>query len=335
MNANRHLNFGLFVPVGVVFLFVFVLVCLTEAPSIRYHERYRSHYVEIYEREEPIDVVFAGSSRANRGFYISRLQEDLSRFYGGREPVLVKLAIAGQGTDAQTRLLLDLLEHRKVNLIFFQIDKAREKRRSKPTHRNLKKIGRLGDILFTPLPRMNFFERVTHRTELMYMRIAEMLDDCVSRFSYCTPHREHDSLVIHPRSTQMSELLRVVKKMKRDRGGDYFSGPLRKWSYKEKENFRTHYYINRLLEAARKHDTKVVLVDIPKFGWTQLDPGFVDAVKKEYGVDYLYLSKEVLLELGLGGGYGDHGHVNLKGEPFVRRLIVEYFMENYREQEAL
>jgi hypothetical protein len=309
------------------------LVLISDRPEIRYHKQYSDLRQAIYEQKGSVDIAVGGSSRVRRGMFEPFLQKSLAPYFGGRQPVIYNLGLAGNGTDAQIRILLELLERRKVDYIFFQLYQVRDNKFS--THRNLRKFGTLEDILWTPIGEYGWAETTSHRLQLLYQRISEMLDNCVAEPASCEskPARLEDAKSTDkaaPRVVDVERQQRFLRNREEKRGGEYFRDPPRSWTFESGRDARTAYYLDRLISVARAKGTTVVFIDLAKFEWNTLAEGFPEYVKKRFGVDYLYLDAEELRELGKVG-YGDYGHVNLRGEPTFRRMIVDYFKRRSTE----
>lgn len=313
---------------------------VSNKPEMRYYRQYSSIYDAIHKHKGPVDIAVGGSSRVRRGVYVPYLAESLRPYFAGKKPVIYNLGVAGNGTDAQLMVLLELLEKRAVKTIFFQVCEVRQNK--PPTHRNLRKIGRMEDLLFTPV-KMPPHELFTHRVQMLYERTSETLDNCLTDIENCfsqtpavaaqdlagglLPEEEaaDEAMVDNkPRPVDVVRQLKFLKE-REEKNRDYFASKPRRWNFDKGYNHRTGYYLDLLIRRAAEKGTTVVLMDFPKFQWDQVDPRFPEQVRERFGVEYLYMDREQLRQIGEGGGFGDYGHVNLRGEPAIRNMIVEYF----------
>ena len=311
-------------------LFFASLLVLSERPSVRYSGPwpYQTNFAALYADSGPVDIVIGGSSRSRRGIRAEALARDLASVYAGREPVIYNLSLAGRGFDAHVIPLLEFLETREAGVIFLQYDDATKK--GIQTHRNLSQIGRLSDILFTPIESFPAWEVLTHRAQLLYRRIGRTADFCVVSPSLCSAELPQRSPAVirsgtRPRNTIITLLKRRLKRRK-NRDGYFVSEP-RSWDPDSSANHRNSFYLDMLAEKAKAKGIQVVVMDFPKFEFPELAAGFEEEIEARFGVSYLAFSRDELLDLA-DSGYGDQGHFNFIGERMVRRKLVDYLKEN-------
>jgi hypothetical protein len=308
--------------------FLVLLISVSNLDKVRYQKQNDDAYTAIFGHNGPVDVAFGGTSRTRRGIYAPFLAPSLAPYFGGRAPVIYDLAISGWGADAQIRVLLDLLDRRPVKTIFFHsyhlpmIDP--------PTHPRIRTLGTIFDILRAPIKNWPLDISLTHRSQLLYQRLAAALDTCLDPKDpfYCLkapdpiPAQSVDTS--WPRLMHVERQLEVMREREEKRGGNYFRDEIRQWDFDDGNDHRTGYYLDLLIQKARNKGTTVVLVDYPEYGDLPLAKGFPEQVSRRFGVDYLYLDRQPLLFLG-ETGFGDSRHVNIRGEKTIRDMIERYF----------
>ena len=78
-------------------------------------------YQQLFTETKPVDVAILGSSHVAAGFHARRIQEALSAHLG-RTATVVHLPSVFYGTDLHYILLRDLLAHRRVGLVLYDVD---------------------------------------------------------------------------------------------------------------------------------------------------------------------------------------------------------------------
>lgn len=98
---------------------------------------------EIYEKRQPLDFLFFGSSIINAAIVPKIVEDGLQTATGGK-PSVLRCGPTWQGMDLQYVILRDLLAHRKVKYLFLNIPRGVEW--SNKPHIVLHRMLRLGDI---------------------------------------------------------------------------------------------------------------------------------------------------------------------------------------------
>ncbi|MEM8630277.1 MAG: hypothetical protein AAGF74_03500 [Pseudomonadota bacterium] len=309
-------------------LFFGGLLLVAERPSMRWGLRTTE---PIYLHEGNVDVVIGGSSRARRGIFGPYLEEDLREFLPDRDPVVYNLGVAGNGTDAQILAMIELLQYRTVDYVFLQLDMLRRNR--PPTHRNLQRLGRTWDIVVAPLQSMTWFEALTHRFQLLYLRFSLAADTCLQLGTECwapklkpRPAQTYD--LSEPRDLELAELFKKLSQRERRRDGAYFLSDDRDWRFDRGPELRTAFYLDLLIDEAAKQGTRVVLMDFPKFEFAQLNDRTIELVEDRFGLDLITFDRAELREMG-SRAWGDFGHFNYVGEAIARGKIVNYIRSEH------
>lgn len=305
------------------------ILAVSERDNIRLHGPDRNRYNAIFNQEGRVHLATSGTSRGRRAMYAPYLAADLKEQVGIKKPVVYELSINSDGIDAQTSILRMLLENRKVDAIVMQLYYKGEF--ANITHPRYHQLGSLYDILFAPYDQNLEGNRLTNRALLIYRRISDTLDYCIDDIRACfatpspepKPARSFDDSP--PKPVEPSKAQANLNRAK-EAGTVFYHGP-RNWKLDGVLNDRNRYFFDKLIALAEKKGTTVIAIDIPGSGRGQVDEQLATQIEAELGIDYLY-PKQSELEQHYFDFYGDVGHVNLRGERYYRKRVIDHLNEN-------
>ncbi len=301
-----------------------LILLVAERPNARLSGQYDYIYDKIYNQTGKVDIAASGGSRVARAIYGPYLKKSFDKTFSKSNSVALDLAFTGDGIDAQVSVLRMLVNQRDVDYLIIQLyDNG--SRKTNLTHNSFYKIGSLRDILFAPYNQNQEGSRLSNRTREIYYRLSETLDRCVFPLTECfkKPKQEQASSSDHllPRSLN-PQRARWLLNREKIAGTKFYQGE-RNWTIDTILNDRTRYFYEKLIADAKAHGTEVIVMDIPRGGMTAVEAKLAREIENNIGVKYIYPSNKELA-VHYFEYYGDSGHVNLLGERFYRKKIIDY-----------
>jgi len=277
-------------------------------------------YERIHDDPTPIDIAFIGTSRTGMSIHSRRLEEDLARL--GYPVKAANLHIVKNGTDMQYVVAKELLDARKVSVLVVELIDWEDRK----THPDFIYLADTKDVIEAPL-----FINLSYFSDLLRLpgrQIDLFLQTQEARLGWGAPsyvppyegpnldHAEYIRTldgVNHYRSevhslAEMQELRREQERL--------ITPPLLPRSLEGTEFRMTRYYMNRILELASEHHTKVVFLYTPRFGGPAVPPAYA-----------LYANRVALINpapvLGDWDLWADDTHVNWNGARRMTDFVAQ------------
>jgi hypothetical protein len=228
-------------------------------------------YERIHDDPTPIDIAFIGTSRTGRSMNTKRLQEDLA--VHGVDIHAVNFHVVKTGRDMHYVIAKELLEHRKVKLLVLEMTELEDR---KP-HPDFVLLADTRDVVLAPLfINTRYFAdmvRLPGRQVDLFLQ-TQLQSRGLRTADFTPPPYEGANLdrtdflltldgVNHTLATQHTfaemEALRVQQE--RD-----ITPPVLPHSLEWLEYRYPRYYIDKILELAARHGSKVVFVYLPRYG---------------------------------------------------------------------
>jgi hypothetical protein len=227
-------------------------------------------YERIHMDPTPIDVAFIGTSRTGMSVHSRRLEEDLQR--RGITAKTVNFHIVKNGVNMQYVVAKELLQSRKVKLLVVEMIDWEDRK----THPDFIYLADTKDVLTAPIfPNVNYFSDLLRlpgrQVDLFFETLERRFGWGGSSYvpPYEGPNLDHAEFirtldgVRHERNE--THTAPQMEKLRKDQEL-LITPPLLPASMNNIEFRLPRYYMNRILDLARAHDTGVVFLYTPRYG---------------------------------------------------------------------
>lgn len=237
----------LLLPVDKKYQYAFVKNACTLKSNYIYHR--------IYEDPLPLDVVFLGSSHTMCGVNDSIVQKIL--WDQGKQISVSNMGFCRLGRDVEYAIFHDILIRKSPKLLVLEV------RQDEPeySHPDFGYMANLGDVLAPPLiVNRSYFTDLSNAftVRLNYMRDILSQKD-YNNTTYQLPH------LIFPDKDIIADTADLHREA-RSRWDRYYNKPRSKWL----DRIMTCYpksYVEMIMNLAKEHHVKVVMLYIPNFGY--------------------------------------------------------------------
>jgi hypothetical protein len=277
-------------------------------------------YQRIHRDPTAIDVAFIGTSRTGMSIHSGRLERDLEQM--GTKASVANLHIVKTGVDMQYVVAKELLESRKVKILVVEMLDWEDRK----THPDFIYLADSTDVLSAPLfINMNFFSNLVR---LPGRQVDLFLQTQEKRFGWSAP--SYVPAYEGP-NLDHSEFIRTLDGVRHERNGTHTRAEMEELR-KEQESLITpallppsmndlefripRYYMNRILDLARAHNTSVVFLYTPRYGGPQQPAPYQRYANRAELVNPWALLQEYSL-------WDDDTHLNWEGAKRMTDFVAQ------------
>jgi hypothetical protein len=236
-------------------------------------------YERIHDDPTPIDVAFIGDSRTGLSVHTARLEQDLAS--RGVVAKAANLHIVKNGRNMQYVIAKELLTHRKVKLLVVEMIEWEDR---KP-HPDFIFLADPIDVIDAPLLiNLNYFSDLGR---LAGRQVDLFLDTELQRRGLHTP-----DFVPPPYegpNLDHAQFIQTLDGVKHYRDQAHTEAEMEQFRIKQDSEITPavlpaalsgleyrlpRYYVDKILDLAREHDTKVVFLYTPRYGGPQEPPPY-------------------------------------------------------------
>lgn len=297
-------------------------IVFTDTPRFRYEDYYyqcRMIY-GVDSAKGDVDLAVMGSSRSMRAMQADTLARKVEERYG-RSPTIYDLSRSYRDMGHMLTFVTDLLNEAKVNMLLVEYKETGNQWR----HPYFERTATFAQIAesFSSRPSVPALGRIQEQVRLVLDRLTyratQFLEGDIARD--CAPSKRSKAVTTDP-STPWYVSSELLVSQREKHGQTWRSEAAMVVDIEAKEEERNTFYIRRMIDLARKHDTEIFFYYISTLYSPPLDPAFVARFEETFGAPLLYLLPDDLDRI-YPTGFTDATHMGWGGSDLYMTRLAE------------